>query len=118
MNRDTLLALVAESLRGAIEHAPASSRELWWLAVALGFGRTLADSDELRSLVRKGEGVLQAVAPSIRTELAAALDRAGARRRLADGIAEESPEDLEQALADAEDLLAVTDALDSLFDCP
>jgi hypothetical protein len=112
MNRDTLLALVAESLRGAIEHAPASSRELWWLAVALGFGRTLADSDELRSLVRKGEGVLQAVAPSIRTELAAALDRAGARRRLADGIAEESPEDLEQALADAEDLLAVTDALE------
>ena len=81
------------------------------MASAVGFGRVLADDEEGRTLVTAGEEALRALASALRSELARALDCERTRQRLAGGIEAERSEDLEEALADAEDLLVVADAI-------
>lgn len=111
MNRADLKRRTMEELRRTVERPPTSAREAWWMASAVGFGRVLADDEEGRALVTAGEESLRALAPALRSELARALDWDGTRQRLASGIEAERSEDLEEALADAEDLLVVADAI-------
>jgi hypothetical protein len=111
MNRADLKRRTMEELRRTVERPPTSVREAWWMASAVGFGRVLADDEEGRALVTAGEESLRALAPALRSELARALDWDGTRQRLAGGIEAERSEDLEGALADAEDLLVVADAI-------
>ena len=111
MNRADLKRQTLEELRRRITRPLTSVREAWWMASAVGFGRVLADDEEGRTLVTAGEEALRALAPALRSELARTLDWERNRQSLAGGIEAERSEDLENALADTENLLVVADAI-------
>jgi hypothetical protein len=111
MSRDDLTRLTVEALRRAAQHVPVTVQDVWWLAIAVGYGRVLADDAEVRALLPTAEAAVQSLAPPLRVEIALALDWTGTHQQLAEGIEADRSEDLEEALADAEDLLAVADAI-------
>lgn len=109
-NVETLVKSIAENLRRSTE-TPNTVNELWWLAAAVGYGRMVAQYPSIIAPLALAEAALSKTSPGLRAELARELDWEVALGGIAAGLHEERPEDIEGALADAEDLLAAANAL-------
>ena len=112
MDIDSLARSTAENLNRT-STAPGSLRELWWLASAVGYGRLLADRQEVRAALPVAEAALGATREVLRRELATALDWDDCLGRIARGLKEDRSEDLEDALAASEELLAAASVIDT-----
>jgi hypothetical protein len=105
VNVDDFAPVVAENLRRV--SAPATTKELWWLASAVGFGRLLRHVSEVHDALVGAEAALSETPESLLAELRRALNWTALEERLADALKDARPEDLEGVLAEAEELLAV-----------
>ncbi|MFH1465079.1 MAG: hypothetical protein ABIO70_11905 [Pseudomonadota bacterium] len=103
---------LARQLAQATATAPSTALDAWWLALAVGQARLASGtSPELAGLRERGEQLLRATPQAL-------LDGAimdGALEitldRLAEGLKDDEPEELEDALSDLEDLLMVGQVL-------
>lgn len=107
MDAENLVRATVENLRRAVTIAPRSVRELWWLASATGYGRMLSKHAAVFAVLPAAEANLRGADLRLVAELRAVLDWDACSRELASGLKEESSEAAEQALATAEELLAV-----------
>lgn len=110
VNADDLAPTIAESLR-RVSMVPATTKELWWLASAVGYGRLLQHVPEVHDELLAAEAALSGTPDVLLEELRQALDWQSLVGRLADALTEERSEDIESVLADAEELLAVAAAV-------
>lgn len=106
VNVDDFAAVVAENLR-RVSSTPSTTKDLWWLASAVGYGRLLQDVPEVHDALAGAEAALSEAPNSLLEELRRALDWQPLFQRLADALKETRSEDLEVVLAEAEELLAV-----------
>jgi len=107
MHSTDISRLLAEELRRTASEKPKSVEQLWHLALAVGHGRLLTHQPEIAALLPAAEATLGSVDPQLVTGLRSALDWDGVVLRIASGLKDDGPEDLEEALSDAEDLLTV-----------
>ncbi|NUQ72063.1 MAG: hypothetical protein HUU21_00590 [Polyangiaceae bacterium] len=113
MNLERMAHVAAEDLARVAGARPASVNDLWWLASAVGYGRALEDSVEVRAALPAAEANLSAVAPNLVKALLDALDWEGTLDRVARGLEDDRLEELESALEAAEELLVIGEALGS-----
>ncbi len=106
VNVDNIAPAVAENLR-RVSGTAATTKELWWLASAVGYGRLLRNVSEVHDALPAAEAALSGTADSLLEELRRALDWQALVVRLADSLKEARSEELEGVLAEAEELLAV-----------
>lgn len=106
VNVDDLAKAVAANLR-CVSSTPSTTKDLWWLASAVGYGRLLLHVPEVHDALAGAEAALSDTPDSLLEELRRALDWQALAGRLADALKEARSEDLEFVLADAEELLAV-----------
>lgn len=106
VNVDDLAPAVAENLQ-RVSRPPSTTKELWWLASAVGYGRLLRHVPEVHDALPAAEAALSGTSDSLLEELQRALLWQPLVGRLADALKEPRSEDLEGVLADAEELLAV-----------
>jgi hypothetical protein len=106
VNVEDLAPAVAGSLRRA-STMPSTTKELWWLASAVGYGRLLRDAPEIQHALPAAEAALAGTSDSLIEELRRSLEWQPLVEKLADGLKEARSEDLETALGEAEELLAV-----------
>lgn len=111
MSIDRLARVIQEKLTQAARTRPASARDLWWLVSAVGYGRLLRGDLAVQAALRAAEACLGEADPAIVSQLRDALDWRGALQRVAAGLKEDRPEDLEAALSNAEDLLVAAPVL-------
>lgn len=102
---------VTEELQRASVSSASSVRELWWLASAVGYGRAFAEDQSVRDVLTVAEAKLDDTDASLTTALTVGLEWESTLDALTAALRETRPEDLERALADAEDLVAVGTAL-------
>jgi len=112
MRNMDIVRSATEQLRLTASSAPTGERDLWWLASAVGYGRLLASEPEIASLLPAAEALLTSVDARLKATLARALDWDGILQRLAAGLKDDRPEEMEDALGAAEDLLAVAAPLE------
>ena len=112
LSTDDFKRSVIEGLERA-PSAPSTINELWWLALAVGYGRLLRRHAEVQAPLAAAERALAGVSGSSREELRAALDWEGLTGRFAEALKEERSEELERCLAEAEDLLAISEVVDA-----
>lgn len=115
VNVDDLSPAVAENLR-RVSRTPSTAKELWWLASAVGYGRLLRHVPEVHDALPAAEAALSGVPDSLLEELRRALDWQSLVGRLADALKEARSEDIEDVLAEAEELLAVGGAVGAELD--
>ncbi len=106
VNVDDLAPAVAANLRRA-SSTPSTTKDLWWLASSVGYGRLLQHVPEVFDVLAGAEAALSKTSDSLLEELRQALDWQPLAERLAAALKEARSEDLEVVLADAEELLAV-----------
>lgn len=106
VNVDDLAPAVAVNLR-RVSSTPSTTKDLWWLASAVGYGRLLLHVPEVHDALAGAEAALSETPDSLLEELRRALDWQPLVERLADALKEARSEDLEVVLAEAEELLAV-----------
>lgn len=111
MSTAKLLQITIKSLRDASNTSPDSVSELWWLASAIGYGRSLNQREEIQDALENAEQTLKKVDPELIQALNDALDWDGILEEIAVGLKDERPEDLEHALLSSEQLLAVATAV-------
>ena len=110
VNVDDLAPAVAENLR-RVTRMPSTTKELWWLASAVGYGRLLRHVLEVHDALPAAEAALFGTPDSLLEDLRRTLDWQRLMGRLADALKEARSEELEGVLAEAEELLAVGAAL-------
>ena len=110
MNIESLVRATAENLQ-RVTAVPRSLRELWWLASAVGYGRLLADHQEVQATLPAAEAALGAVEEDLRQKLVAAFGWDECLGRIAGGLKEDRSEDLEEGLSTSEELLAAASAI-------
>lgn len=112
MNVDELVRAVTENLRRtSSDGVPGSVQELWWLASAVGHGRLLRTHPTVQSHLDAAEEALTRVPEAMSKQLEQCLDWDGCLDRVAIGLKETRPEELEASLAASEELLAVAGAI-------
>lgn len=110
VNVDDLALAAAENLR-RVSRTTSTTKELWWLASAVGYGRLLRHVPEIQEALPAAEAALSRTPASLLEQLRRALDWQPLLGRLADALKDARSEDLEGVLAQAEELLAVGDAV-------
>ena len=98
---------LAERLAQVATAAPTTADELWWLASATGYGRLMGNCLEIADALSMAEARLAETAPELLKQLQGELDWEGCLAKIAMGLKEDRPEDLEAALASTEELLAI-----------
>lgn len=89
-----------------------SARDAWWLALTVGEGRARAAREPaLAAPLAVAEGALARVPVDVIDAIVAGLDSDQLLDRLADGLKQEEPEDVEAALSDLEDALVALETL-------
>lgn len=110
MSNHTYTATVASWLERA--NKPASTtQELWRLAFSVAQARTLAEDARIATLLAESTRALEATPRELFIELGALLDFGTCIEQLSLGLEQERPEDFEQALEGAEELLVVAEVI-------
>lgn len=110
MNLNGLAAAVVENLR-RIDERPTTTKALWWLASAVGYGRLLRHLPEVADALTPAEALLSGVPDSLLRALRQTFDWQSLTERLTGSLKEVRPESLEGVLAEAEELLAAGAAI-------
>ena len=111
MSNREMTRWTAEQLRRTASSVPADERELWWLASAVGFGRMLSREPEIASVLPAAEATLTSVDTRVKAALSRTLDWEGTAGRIAAGLRDDRPEELEEALSETEDMMAAAAVL-------
>lgn len=103
---------LTDELRRVADVGAATTGDGWWLALAVARGRAAAATDpSLRAQLERAEQTLSSARGALRLQLVRSMPLEGLVDRLADGLKQSEPEDVEQALSDVEDALLVLDVL-------
>ena len=104
--------IIVKELEKCSSAIPTSVRELWWLALAVGYGRLLAYNEDVKTILSRAEKKLTKVKPEIVEQLAASLDWPGCIEGIASALKDDYPEELEAVLVAFEELLVIADAIE------
>lgn len=104
--------IIVKDLEKCSSAIPTSVRELWWLALAVGYGRLLAYNEDVKTILSRAEKTLTKVKPEIVEQLAASLDWPCCIEGIASGLKYDYPDELEAVLVAFEELLVIADAIE------
>lgn len=111
MNIQDRARITVEELERSSASVPSTVNELRWLVSAVGFGRLLAERDEVKPALDAAERVLARVPEELLVKLKRAIDWGGCLDRLGEALQDPRPEDLEDVLTVTEELLAMASPL-------
>ena len=111
MEIKNIVAHTVEELRRVSANPPESVRDLWWLASAVGYGRALAEHDEVQAVLPRAEKLLNQTSSALLKDFKDGLDWEGAIEKISSALQDDYPDELEHALAVSEKLLAIGDAI-------
>jgi len=92
---------------------PTTADELWWLVSAIGYARLVDNHTKLGDALADAEARLSQVPKSVFESLNETLDWEGCLNQVVEGLKNSRPEELEHALSNAEELLAIAEVTKS-----
>lgn len=111
MSSDQHMRHLVQRLSRVGETTPATVKDLWWLASAVGYARPFKGEKGVDQALARAEEILAGTAEELVAEFVGLLDWNACTESLATGLLCEDLDDVEAALASSEELVAAASAV-------